>query len=446
MVSKRRLLLSVVFAFSGFAFMACDDGVSSESKTCTPACAQNQVCEDGTCKDVEQGTQCTAGEAAVCAGTEQVKECVDGSYKYVDCTDGKVCKNGACVGCTNGDKKCATDTSFQLCTDEVWGAAQNCGTGETCSGAGVCEKEVVKICTENEKRCGAVANAFEVCTNNAWVSTVCENSDFVCKDGNCVDPNICTPACTGSSVCVNGSCQTVIADTQIGKPCTCSGTECIKSLDLDTLEALAELKKSIPLLSGLKLGVVTFPDFFSKSIKGCEALTATEGTTVGCLRDDSVKFSKEFTDAMTLVKALMPDLAFDLPSEINLYAKNGYCFLGALALDAVEPEGTGMDKILASLIKELGVQLNTGDYTIVNTCPEGSELVKHVLEQEAQAGSTPKLDIGVAVCLKACRTDSDCRATEDYKCLDVPSGDGVLKKVCLDPKNIESVGALIPQK
>ncbi|MFA5623934.1 MAG: hypothetical protein WC966_02595 [Bradymonadales bacterium] len=445
---KKRFLFSLLFSLYAFTMAACGDELGT-SEDCVPACSAEQVCDAGVCKDKATNKDCDADFVAECFSSKQIKKCDNGKYVYEDCSGDLVCVDGTCVQdhipeCTEGAKQCDGETAYKVCTNGEF-VKHDCPAGEKCSGAGVCAGEVVDQCEDGLKRCAAHPSKYELCEANDWVLKECED-EMICKDGECVTPAACEPACTGDAVCVDGECVDSLPDTAIGKPCRCEGASCEKSVNLDELKAIKDFKATYPLAESITLGVMKFPDFFAEGNSGCEEVPEVDGASVGCFRDYKLELPEKTKTVLDVIVLIFP-LPIDvkkLKEGVQLYAQNGYCFLGAVNAKAESNQTSATTKMLVDLINEMSPVFSTGDATQLSACPAGSELVKRVMSTGSVDGDSPKIDSAFAACLKACRNDDDCRKDEGYSCIKMPSDDGE-KMVCFDERNIDSFKAFIPE-
>ncbi|MBQ9243236.1 MAG: hypothetical protein IJ165_08400 [Proteobacteria bacterium] len=332
-----------------------------------------------------------------------------------DCgANGKVCRAGACVNfCQPKARRCAGDTSYKVCNDDgkAWSAVQNCGANEECSGGYCNPKAEVK------------------------------------------------------------------ADSVLGVACSCTGADCSFTITgKEIVTSLGTAPSMIPMISSLipadlaelkdidfkglldKLNsdsfIITAPNFFSKSNKGCEAVTAPAGMTVGCLRDAKITVTgaDELLNAIlgivkgidpTLIDAELEKYVKDtVASGIEFKSKDGYCLTAAIDIDG---QGGMLDTLGITTIKKSDPnspvnKINTGDHSKAQSaaCPAGGQKYSYTTGVESAYAN---IAVGFDMCLKACANDSDCR--EGYKCIDIPAevpeeGEtAISRKGCFDPTTID---------
>lgn len=459
-MKKRNFLTLASMAALSLCLVACDD----DSDNNTPQNPQDPPVTN-TCKSTCNGTVpmiCDANGNLV-AGT--------------DCaTLGKVCTNGACYGdgdvidpsnpnpqdpsvkvpCTTSGCD-STGTKVITCgADGFVTATDDCGAKGLVCRANAC----VSFCQPNARRC-AGDNAYKVCNADGKAWSAVQN-------------------CAANEECSGGYCNPkaeVKADSVLGTECSCTGADCSFTITgKEIVASLGTMPSMIPMVTSLippnldalknvdfaglldKLNsdnfVITAPNFFSKSNKGCEAVKAPAGMTVGCLRDAKITVTgadELLNSILGIVKGIDPTL---IDAELEKYVKDtvaggiefksqgGYCLTAAIDING---QGGLLDTFQVTTIKKSDPnspvnKMNTGDHSQAakSACPEGGQKYSYtVSEQTAYAN----FDVGFDMCLKACANDSDCRP--GYKCIDIPAevpeeGEtAISRKGCFDPTTID---------
>ena len=208
---------------------------------------------------------------------------------------------------------------------------------------------------------------------------------------------------------------------------------------------------------------LTVPNFFGKSseISGCEALAAEipEGMALGCFRDSKLTATSGFISTaksfMNYVKGQSENLANwgmkfieKVEENVKLDVPNGYCFVGALDAHLVFSQSSGLIGAAlsnkgADLVKLANDKFDTGDIEKAKTatCPEGSVLINDIHKTTTIAGygqdGSDKTAFSMAMCLKSCESDSDCRTSEGYSCVEWHE-----KKVCFYKATIDAIHEL----
>lgn len=231
---------------------------------CGNQCAEGEVCEQGTCKEVSQNCEDTCtGPNMTCCNNECVNIMTDNDNCGGcgnKCESNEICNNGNCVPTSLCDPPCeggleccqgrcvdpntAYDNDFNNCgycgnacdpdvADRCLNGQCACGNGTACrSGFKCCESNGVVACRSvmsdpnNCGECGHRCNPGETCENGECKCNggpPCNEGEACCNDGcrnvmddpnNCGGCNImCDPVTSDS--CVNGECR-----CGTGDPCT----------------------------------------------------------------------------------------------------------------------------------------------------------------------------------------------------------------------------------
>lgn len=497
--TRKLLALSAISALS-FAFTACgDDGNSSSKQDSTPAAectadacdadgvtlkkcnngkiekincgANGQICSNNACAaKTAEGTKCTDADTK-CIDDMTLNQCnpSTGAMNPVNCAEGNmICDNNQCIAkeaadCTANDKKCTTSDAFSVCgSDGKWGDDQKCGDNQICE-AGECKnkpEESDTKCTAKAKKC-ADFESFAVCGNDgAWGKAQKCGDNKICEgDGECKDK----PA--ASSVI-------------IGQPCSCEKDCKIEITGKELKAALSPTVIGLAPTLGLTLpedtDVISAPNYFSSSIKGCEGLTAPAGMAVGCFYSDKITVPASVSGLLGSVEGLLSnplvasmiggfadslkdiDLGGMLAAAqkllndgIQFQAKNGYCLLADIDIKLNVTDDTIKGFIVMDEVNKLVEKINTPnhDHSKAKTakCPDGSVLLTYTVAKETEGKGGA--DVGFDMCLKSCTKATeatDCRVADGYSCVELPNGVPTEEKpevdkvsVCFDQKNIE---------
>lgn len=482
--TNKILALSAITAMS-VAMAACDDssGSSSPIDTCKASCknATTAISCDANGNEVEwdcakENKVCDASFKCVPKGEAQTcVEMCNGSHELVTCdSNGKPhtenCGEAGChqVGgkpqcggkepggedtdpkCTDADNKCDGNTLYKC--DGVNLVPQNCAD----SGM-ICNQET-KAC-EVEK-----CKADSVTCDGSWLITCvkgqpatkknCAQKGMECKDNQCVQPAVVY---------------------KIGDPCTCTGASCNKTLTGKEIKEMTGSLGQLAALASIDINLIkdddtiTFPDFFSKDIQGCQGIVAPEGMTIGCFRDSSITVTsqdgtkgyegsglKAFVDSLEnnelfgdKLKPYATKLHAILANGVAFSSTNGYCLAATIDIKAKSDNGIlkGSD-----LLTKLPSLVNTGSHASAkletSVCPEGGvkfdyEIAKKINKQMAIIIVDLDLNVGFDMCLKSCETDADCRQNEGYTCVDIPNGVPAenetqqVQKACFDKDNLD---------
>lgn len=484
--TNKILALSAITAMS-VAMAACDDssGSSSPIDTCKASCknATTAISCDANGNEVErdcakENKVCDASFKCVAKGEAQTcVEMCNGSHELVTCdSNGKPhtenCGEAGChqVGgkpqcggkepggedtdpkCTDADNKCDGNTLYKC--DGVNLVPQNCAA----SGM-ICNQET-KAC-EVEK-----CKADSVTCDGSWLITCvkgqpatkenCAKLGMECKDNQCVKPAVVY---------------------KIGDPCTCTGASCNKTLTGKEIKEMTGSLGQLAALASIDINLIkdddtiTYPDFFSKDIQGCQGIVAPEGMTIGCFRDSSITVTskdgetvkdydgsglKAFVDSLEnnalfgdKLKPYATKLHAILANGVAFSSTNGYCLAATIDIKAKSDNGIlkGSD-----LLTKLPSLVNTGSHASAkletSVCPEGGvkfdyEIAKKINKQMAIIIVDLDLNVGFDMCLKSCETDADCRQNEGYTCVDIPNGVPAenetqqVQKACFDKDNLD---------
>ena len=423
--TNKILALSAITAMS-VAMAACDDssGSSSPIDTCK-----------ASCKNATTAISCDAN------GNEVEQDCA---------ADGKVCDKNAkkcdVAKCTDADNKCDGDTLYTC--DGVNLVPQNCAA----SGM-ICNQETkaceVEKCEEDSVTCDG--SLLITCVKGQPATEDnCARKGMVCKENQCVKPD---------------------AVYKIGDPCTCTGASCNKTL------TGKEIKEMVAGLSALVGGfnidfnlikdddTITFPDFFSKDIQGCQGIVAPEGMTIGCFRDSNITVTsqdgtkgydgsglKAFVDSLEKneqfgdkLKPYASNLHKILTNGVAFSSTNGYCLAATIDIKA---KGLVAAALANDVLSALVSLVNTGDHSKAKlgtvVCPEGGVKFDYEIAKTVNKGLYGlDLNVGFDMCLKSCETDADCRQNEGYTCVDIPNGVPAenetqqVQKACFDKDNLD---------
>ena len=452
-VAKGEAQTCVEMCNGSHELVTCDSNGKPHTENCGEA-GCHQVGGKPQCGGKEPGGEdtdpkCTDADNK-CDGNT-LYTCKDGKIEQKDCAaDGKVCDKNAkkcdVAKCTDADNKCDGDTLYTC--DGVNLVPQNCAA----SGM-ICNQET-KAC-EVEK-----CKADSVTCDGSWLITCvkgqpatkenCALQGMVCKENQCVKPD---------------------AVYKIGDPCTCTGASCNKTL------TGKEIKEMVAGLSALVGGfnidfnlikdddTITFPDFFSKDIQGCQGIVAPEGMTIGCFRDSNITVTsqdgtkdyngsglKAFVDSLEKneqfgdkLKPYASKLHKILPNGVAFSSTNGYCLAATIDIKA---KGLVAAALANDVLSALVSLVNTGDHSKAKlgtvVCPEGGVKFDYEIAKTVNKGLYGlDLNVGFDMCLKSCETDADCRQNEGYTCVDIPNGVPAenetqqVQKACFDKDNLD---------
>lgn len=254
--------------------------------SCSTACAQGQVCDQGKCK--APATSCTAPQV-VCNGL-----CVDltttahcGTCEQA-CASGQTCTAGACT-CPGAQMACNgacvdTQTSLEHCG----GCSKPCPTGAVCN-AGVCG------CAMGQTLCNGVC------------------VDLKQSEGNC---GACGKVCAAEQTCENGNCLSGLgADGCTAGPAlgvTLKHIDVYQSVKVPVMDAGAQIttdKRTTDIVTGratmFRLSVTVDSGFSARQLSG--RITVDNGTTVSqyfakqTISKDSVE-----TEPMSTFQVVVP--------------------------------------------------------------------------------------------------------------------------------------------
>ncbi|MBO4350177.1 MAG: hypothetical protein J6A01_04410 [Proteobacteria bacterium] len=160
----------------------------------TQACGDNQVCEDGECKEVQDvEPECTAKNyEPTCPSDTTYTACEEGKIVTKDCPEGQTCQDGACTETQppaedecdpeSYTPTCADDTHKTVCGDDKKLTQEDCSEGMVCI-EGECvienpcdEAEFKPECTDDTH--------YTVCVGGIQSVEACEG-DLVCFKGVC---------------------------------------------------------------------------------------------------------------------------------------------------------------------------------------------------------------------------------------------------------------------
>ena len=484
--TNKILALSAITAMS-VAMAACDDssGSSSPIDTCKASCknATTAISCDANGNEVEQDCAkenkvCDASFKCVAKGEAQTcVEMCNGSHELVTCdSNGKPhtenCGEAGChqVGgkpqcggkepggedtdpkCTDADNKCDGDTLYTC--DGVNLVPQNCAA----SGM-ICNQETkaceVEKCEEDSVTCDG--SLLITCVKGQPATEDnCARKGMECKDNQCVQPAVVY---------------------KIGDPCTCTGASCNKTLTGKEIKEMVKAFSVFAAMYGIDFNLIkdddtiTYPDFFSKDIQGCQGIVAPEGMTIGCFRDSSITVTskdgetvkdydgsglKAFVDSLEnnalfgdKLKPYATKLHAILDNGVAFSSENGYCLAATIDIQATLG---GLAEAGKSIVDKLLTLINTGKHADAkletSVCPEGSvkfdyEVSKKIEKDIKGAKATVDLNVGFDMCLKSCETDADCRQNEGYTCVDIPNGvpseneTQQVQKACFDKDNLD---------
>lgn len=482
--TNKILALSAITAMS-VAMAACDDssGSSSPIDTCKASCknATTAISCDANGNEVEQDCAkenkvCDASFKCVAKGEAQTcVEMCNGSHELITCdSNGKPhTENCGEAGCHQvggkpqcGGKEPGGEDTDPKCTD----ADNKCdgNTLYTCDGVNLVPKNCADsgmICNQETKACEVEkCKADSVTCDGSWLITCvkgqpatkknCAQLGRECKDNQCVQPAVVY---------------------KIGDPCTCTGASCNKTLTGKEIKEMTGSLGQLAALASIDINLIkdddtiTFPDFFSKDIQGCQGIVAPEGMTIGCFRDSNITVTsqdgtkgyegsglKAFVDSLennalvgNKLKPYATKLHAILANGVAFSSTNGYCLAATIDIKAKSDNGIlkGSD-----LLTKLPSLVNTGSHASAkletSVCPEGGvkfdyEIAKKINKQMAIIIVDLDLNVGFDMCLKSCETDADCRQNEGYTCVDIPNGVPAenetqqVQKACFDKDNLD---------
>ena len=210
--------------------------------TCRNRCAEDAVCEEGTC--VTCGAKLREMGGSPIIFTRCGNSCVDLQSDAVFCGDcetpcpaGQACCGGSCHDLSREKDNCGecgtTCGSGEKCIDgacrDLASDVQYCGeTAMTCPDFWACCGGLCTNILENDRNCGGCGN-------------VCTSPDYTCCSGVCVDTRTdagycggCNTRCDSSEICRNGQCEPrLCGDT--GRECTsqerCCDGQCVSIQD-----------------------------------------------------------------------------------------------------------------------------------------------------------------------------------------------------------------------
>jgi len=269
---------------------SCKDTLSDPAHcgSCTTACAQGQICDQGKCK--APATSCTAPQVVcngVCVDLTTTAHC--GSCEQA-CASGQSCTGGSCV-CPGAQMACNgacvdTQTSLEHCG----GCSKPCATGAVCT-AGVCG------CATGQQLC-----------NNVCV-------DLQQSASNC---GACGKTCATGQTCENGSCLSGAgADGCTGGPAlgvTLKHIDVYQSVKVPVMDAGAEItvdKRTTDIVTGratmFRLSVSVDAGFSARQLSG--RITIDNGTTV------SQYFAKQTISKTSVETEPMSTFQIVVPAE-----------------------------------------------------------------------------------------------------------------------------------
>ena len=215
-----------------------DDDVSmcTGGDPCTEATCNEGVCEYTSLCDATIGEECINDECVIVCTDENAAEVCDDANSCTDdaCVDG-ACENTA-VDCDDGNA-CTTDTCDADTGECVNVDETDCDDGEFCNGVEVCNTTTGECdagtdpcvegetCDEDNDECvvecddAGDCDDGDLCTDDACVNGLCENTDVDCDDGDLCTTDSCD-ADTGD--CLN---EEVVCDE--GQSCDEETGECV---------------------------------------------------------------------------------------------------------------------------------------------------------------------------------------------------------------------------
>ena len=433
--------------------VTCDSNGKAHTEDCGEA-GCHQVGGKPQCGGEDTDPKCTEADNK-CDGNT-LYTCKDGKIEQKDCAaDGEVCDKNAkkcdVAKCTDADNYCEGNTLYAC--DGVNLVPQNCAA----SGM---------ICNQETKACEAEKCKEDSVTCDGSLLITCVKGQPATKD-NCAQKGM---------VCKENQCVKPDAVYNIGDPCTCTGASCSKTLTGKEIKEMAGSLGQLVALTAIDINLIkdddtiTFPDFFSKDIQGCQGIVAPEGMTIGCFRDSNITVTskdgetvkdykgsglKAFVDSLennavvgNKLKPYATKLHAILANGVAFSSANGYCLAATIDIQATADKGIlkGSD-----LLTKLPLLVNTGSHASAkletSVCPEGGvkfdyEFAKKI-NKKILVDVVLDLNVGFDMCLKSCETDADCRQNEGYKCVDIPNGVPAenetqqVQKACFDKKNLD---------
>ena len=433
--------------------VTCDSNGKPHTEDCGEA-GCHEVGGKPQCGGEDTEPKCTEADNK-CDGNT-LYTCKDGKIEQTDCAaDGKVCDKNAkkcdVAKCTEADNYCEGDT-LHAC-DGVNLVPQNCAANGM-----ICNQETkaceVKKCKENSVTCDG--SLLTTCVKGQPAKEEnCAQQGMVCKENQCVKPeNV----------------------DHIGDPCTCTGASCSKTLTGKEIKEMTGSLGQLAVLRAIDINLIkdddliTFPDFFSKDIQGCQGIVAPEGMTIGCFRDSSITVTskdgetvkdyegsglKAFVDSLEnnplvgdKLKPYATNLHAILANGVAFSSANGYCLAATIDIQATADKGIlkGSD-----LLTKLPSLVKTGSHASAkletSVCPEGGvkfdyEFAKKI-NKKILVDVVLDLNVGFDMCLKSCETDADCRQDDGYTCVEIPNGVPAenetqqVQKACFDKKNLD---------
>ena len=254
--------------------------------SCTTACAQGQICDQGMCK--APVTSCVAPLVlcnGVCADLTSTAHC--GSCEKA-CSTGQACNAGNCA-CPGAQMACNgacvdTQTSLEHCG----GCSKPCPTGAVCN-AGMCG------CAAGQELCNGVC------------------VDLKQSDANC---GACGKACTMGQTCENGSCLSGVgADGCTAGPAlgiTLKHIDVYQTVKVPVMDAGAEIttdKRTTDIVTGkatmFRLSVTVDSGFTARQLSARVTVDSGAGVSQYFAKQTISKDSVE-TEAMSTFQVLIP--------------------------------------------------------------------------------------------------------------------------------------------
>lgn len=456
-VAKGEAQTCVEMCNGSHELVTCDSNGKPHTENCGEA-GCHQVGGKPQCGGKEPGGEdtdpkCTDADNK-CDGNT-LYTCKDGKIEQKDCAaDGKVCDKNAkkcdVAKCTEADNYCEGDT-LHAC-DGVNLVPQNCAANGM-----ICNQETkaceVKKCKENSVTCDG--SLLTTCVKGQPAKEEnCAQQGMVCKENQCVKPeNV----------------------AHIGDPCTCTGASCNKTLTGKEIKEMVKAFSVFAAMYGIDFNLIkdddtiTYPDFFSKDIQGCQGIVAPKGMTIGCFRDSNITVTsngegqgyegsglKAFVESLEnngkfgdKLKPYASKIHTILANGVEFSSENGYCLAATIDIQATLG---GLAEAGKSIVDKLLTLINTGKHADAkletSVCPEGSvkfdyEVSKKIEKDIKGAKATVDLNVGFDMCLKSCETDADCRQNEGYTCVDIPNGVPAenetqqVQKACFDKDNLD---------
>ncbi|MCL2325737.1 MAG: hypothetical protein FWC40_04470 [Proteobacteria bacterium] len=422
------------------------------------------------CDDAADGNtaECKANEKK-CSGGATAMVCKDGKWETTTCDAGTACQDGACLpsgNCQGNEKKCNVNGTASVCKDGQWELVICEGSTECKDGVCVQKAE----CKPSEHVLTCVGNSIQSCGQDGAYKLEPCGVEKKCDDGQCVDPCVGVQ-CGDGEVCSQGTCVVARPATPIGAACTCES-------DCTITVTGKELKDALGLMVLALVGndikdneMITAPNFFSKSISGCDGVVPPAGMTVGCMYDTTITFPDSLIAVLDKAESIIAGLALiginieELLGDLDLFAiitpvkalltagipftsPNGYCLTAAINIDGQLDQSLELFVNPSKIFGAGGLisKITTGDHAKASTapCPAGTEKFSYTLISETEGMGA--IDVGFDMCLRGCDTHADCRTSEGYSCVEIPNGvpgegqtvdDLPTKKACFDKSNIE---------